>query len=233
MSIRFRCSTCGKLLQVPDEAAGKSARCPGCGKTIPIPWESIEDLPQALPIPADSGEAEPPREKEDYSQAEDTKEAAERRRRVGKKRRRSVGLESLRSRAFSRVYLPALFLISLASAHMIITLVSLPYNLKNLGDLVAVQEKAAQRRMPGREANVMQAYTAGLILGCATVVISGTIVIIGAVQMARLRNYSLAMTAAVLSIIPCTSPCCCLIGMPIGIWAYTVLQAPDVKDAFL
>jgi ABC-type proline/glycine betaine transport system permease subunit len=40
------------------------------------------------------------------------------------------------------------------------------------------------------------------------------------------------MTTAILSIIPFTSPCCFLIGTPIGIWALWVLTDPDVKAAF-
>jgi len=58
------------------------------------------------------------------------------------------------------------------------------------------------------------------------------VVLLGAIRMKSLQSYGLAMTAAILSIIPCTSPCCFLIGTPIGIWALVVLNDPAVKAAF-
>ena len=37
--------------------------------------------------------------------------------------------------------------------------------------------------------------------------------------------------ASILAMIPCLSPCC-LIGLPIGIWALVILMKPEVKAAF-
>jgi hypothetical protein len=39
------------------------------------------------------------------------------------------------------------------------------------------------------------------------------------------------MTASVIAMIPCISPCC-IVGLPIGIWAMVVLSKPEVKSAF-
>ncbi|HPP53040.1 MAG TPA: hypothetical protein PK777_08830, partial [Thermoguttaceae bacterium] len=58
------------------------------------------------------------------------------------------------------------------------------------------------------------------------------VVLLGAIRMKNLQSYGFAMTAAILSIIPCTSPCCFLIGTPIGIWALVVLNDQTVKAAF-
>lgn len=59
------------------------------------------------------------------------------------------------------------------------------------------------------------------------------VVILGAVKMKGLKSYGLAMTAAVLTMIPGLSPlACCLIGLGIGIWALIVLLNADVKSAF-
>ena len=55
--------------------------------------------------------------------------------------------------------------------------------------------------------------------------------IIAASKMRKLENYGLVMTATILSMIPCTSSCCC-IGLPIGIWVLVVLNNADVKSAF-
>ena len=57
------------------------------------------------------------------------------------------------------------------------------------------------------------------------------LILVGALRMMSLRNYGLCMVAAVLAIIPCTSPCCCL-GIAAGIWALVVLTRPEVKQAF-
>ncbi|MCS7089487.1 MAG: DUF4339 domain-containing protein [Verrucomicrobiota bacterium] len=53
----------------------------------------------------------------------------------------------------------------------------------------------------------------------------------GAVEMMKLRSFGWAMAASILAIVPCTSPCC-LLGVPIGIWALMVLYRPEVQVAF-
>jgi hypothetical protein len=57
------------------------------------------------------------------------------------------------------------------------------------------------------------------------------IVFIAALRMRNLEKHGLAMAASIISMIPCISPCC-LIGLPIGIWAVVVLSKPEVKSAF-
>lgn len=61
--------------------------------------------------------------------------------------------------------------------------------------------------------------------------IVGVIVGIGGGKMRKGQSYGFAMTAAILAMIPCISPCC-LIGLPLGIWALVVLMKPEVKAAF-
>ena len=57
------------------------------------------------------------------------------------------------------------------------------------------------------------------------------LVFVGATKMKNLENYSLAMAAAIVAMIPCISPCC-LLGLPFGIWALVVLNDSSVKAAF-
>ena len=57
------------------------------------------------------------------------------------------------------------------------------------------------------------------------------IAILGARKMLRLESYGLALTAAVLMMLPWVSPCC-LLGLPFGIWAITVLNRSEVREAF-
>lgn len=57
------------------------------------------------------------------------------------------------------------------------------------------------------------------------------LVILGGWRMTRLKNYGLCVAAAIVAVVPCLSPCCCL-GIPPGIWALIVLSKPEVKAAF-
>jgi len=48
MPIEFRCSQCGQLLRVPEDAAGKSARCPKCQALMTVPGVATA-IPDASP----------------------------------------------------------------------------------------------------------------------------------------------------------------------------------------
>jgi len=59
-----------------------------------------------------------------------------------------------------------------------------------------------------------------------------TLILVGAIRMMALKNYALAFTGCVLSVIPCITPCCGIITLPFGIWALVVLNRHDVKTQF-
>jgi len=59
----------------------------------------------------------------------------------------------------------------------------------------------------------------------------GIIVLVGALKMQKLTGHGWATAAAILAMIPCLSPCC-LLGLPIGIWALVVLSKPEVRSQF-
>ena len=82
--------------------------------------------------------------------------------------------------------------------------------------------------------SMRQLYSLEATLGLFMMVvglISSTFVIVGAVSMLRNKHYPLAMTASILAMIPCMSPCI-WIGLPIGIWSIVVLVDKKTKDAF-
>ena len=56
-------------------------------------------------------------------------------------------------------------------------------------------------------------------------------VIYAALKMKELSQWSLALVASILALIPCISPCC-VVGLPIGIWSLIVLTKPEVRSAF-
>jgi hypothetical protein len=77
----------------------------------------------------------------------------------------------------------------------------------------------------------MLAGPIGMALGIISIMLS-VLILFGAIKMKRLESYGLAMTASIIAMIPCVSFPCCIIGLPIGIWAVVVLSKPEVKSAF-
>lgn len=70
----------------------------------------------------------------------------------------------------------------------------------------------------------------GIVLGFIGLVMA-VVVFLGASKMKNAESYGFAMAAAIIAMIPCVSPCC-LLGLPLGIWALIVLLKPEVKAAF-
>jgi hypothetical protein len=71
----------------------------------------------------------------------------------------------------------------------------------------------------------------GLLWYGANVSLLSVLALFGARYMLVLRSYRWAMTSAVLTAIPCLTPCCVL-GQIAGIWAVIVLLNADVRKAF-
>lgn len=75
------------------------------------------------------------------------------------------------------------------------------------------------------------ASTGGRLIVTLPFLVLNALVFFGALKMKNLQSYGLAMTAAIISIIPCCGPCYCL-GIPVGIWALIVLRKPEVRASF-
>jgi GYF domain 2 len=85
-------------------------------------------------------------------------------------------------------------------------------------------------QMPGQAWVAMLSGPIGVVMSIIAILMS-VVILLGALKMKKLESYGLAMTASILAMIPCLSPCC-VIGLPIGIWALVVLSKPEVKSAF-
>ena len=72
----------------------------------------------------------------------------------------------------------------------------------------------------------------GPLAGFVNLVIAAVngFVLFGAIKMLRLQNFGLVMAAIIVAMLPCQ--CCCLFGLPFGIWALVVLNKPEVKSQF-
>lgn len=51
-----------------------------------------------------------------------------------------------------------------------------------------------------------------------------------ALKMKALQQWTAAIVASVVAMIPCS--CACILGLPIGIWSLVILLKPEVKAAF-
>ena len=62
-------------------------------------------------------------------------------------------------------------------------------------------------------------------------IVVAVFIIYVSLKMKDLNQWGLCVTASILAMIPCISPCC-IVGLPIGIWCLVILLRPEVKDAF-
>lgn len=85
---------------------------------------------------------------------------------------------------------------------------------------------------PGTTENLVSALAGGnLVISLLALAISALVLWSG-LQMRQLKGRGLAIAGAILGMIPCFTGCCCVIGLPVGIWALVVLMNAEVKAAF-
>ena len=79
----------------------------------------------------------------------------------------------------------------------------------------------------------MQANQVGPVVAVvqAGFAILNVVIIVGAIQMLRFRMWGYALTASILAIVN-FGTCCCILGIPVGIWSIVVLSQAHVKKAF-
>ena len=104
-------------------------------------------------------------------------------------------------------------------------------NLLGLG-MGAMGNRGGGQGMPPQMEQWMQMTQGGVgiffsVLGLAI----SAFIIFASTKMKKLESYGMVMTATIVSMVPCISPCCC-VGLPIGIWVLIVLCKPEVKSAF-
>lgn len=123
-----------------------------------------------------------------------------------------------------KVKLPAIFMMVIAGLSILGNILSLV--LQILG--VSLRGLAPGG---GEQERIVHMFSggAGIVFALLGIVVNA-IVIFGAMKMKSLGGYALAMTAAILAIVPCS--CCCILNMPFGIWSLVVLLNPNVKAAF-
>ena len=122
---------------------------------------------------------------------------------------------------------PAIGMMIAGIINLIVTMLTIATNLYRLAS------GGLEAPTSGTEAERVGFYVGFYgVLGIAILsLIVSPLIIVGALRMMNAQNYGLAKTASILTIIPFTSYCC-LIGVPIGIWALVTLNKTEVKHYF-
>jgi hypothetical protein len=238
MSIEFRCPNCGALLRVPDDTAGHQAQCPECQHVSTVAADSNTASLTSRDEPAadTSGDTEYAMREEEAETEPGSGEGAPPPPPPppppGAAGPGPYGPEAaqgdwaasqVRSTA-ERLSVPAVTLMVLAGIDILMRLLGLLSNAAQLG-------MGAMMGKHGPEAMVaMFSGTVGIITQIVLMAVSAAI-IYGAVNMMNVQNYEFSVAAAVLALIPCVSPCCC-VSIPFGIWSLIVLLDDPVRDAF-
>jgi len=124
-----------------------------------------------------------------------------------------------------QVQWPAMLLVAVGALGILLQLMLLLFNVLGTGLGASVGQRG-----PGEIANLLFSGVVGIVFATIGLLV-GAFIVYGGLQMRNLHGHTLSIVTAVIAMLPCISPCCCL-GLPVGIWALVVLLKPGVKDAF-
>jgi hypothetical protein len=141
-------------------------------------------------------------------------------RRPHRRRRRARDRDPIRTHLMP----PAICLIVLGG------LVALLYGLQLLLMIAGKEPFPPPRGMVDRLGQSM--VRAGMWCGTCSPLMGSAVIIVGGVKMLQREHYRVAMTAAIVAMIPCTAGLGCFLGLPLGIWSIIVLRRDDVASAF-
>lgn len=127
----------------------------------------------------------------------------------------------------SKVQVPAIALIVLGVIGVLWAVLSLIMPFDPEAAREAMAENGMDELQSERAVQFIERFSVGWnVIGLA---LSGLLIAAGA-RMMQLKSWGLAVTASIVAMIPCW--CCCILGIPIGIWSLIVLLDKDVKAAF-
>lgn len=247
MSIEFFCDACFTKVVTPDSTAGKKGRCPNCGKVVDIPADQTPaSAPQTISLPENyvppqggpsSGVADdieiPDRDKKKLTADEkrlktklgdyewESKKGYKNwgnfnpvDRHAIKKERRLVTMRSIAA--------PGVALLVTAIVNMIVMLITISV----LSVMVIIQFMREQQMTNDVQTTQLVIWCIALSLWLSIF----AVIIIGANHMRMARNYSMAMTGAVVAVLPINP--CLILTIPFGIWAIMVLANKNVRLGF-
>jgi hypothetical protein len=132
-------------------------------------------------------------------------------------------------RAKGRVQPPAICLIVLGSLGLALHLALLAFGVLGVG--LSQLTKAPPLASPGQRAIVAMVGLGATVVFRLFALIFSALIVFGGARMKSLRSWGLSLASAILAMLPCVSPCC-ILGLPLGIWAVVVLADEDIRNSF-
>lgn len=127
---------------------------------------------------------------------------------------------------------PSMFLLVVGVLSILLILMGLLFSMLGLG-AETLNKLVDQADLPPALKNMQSSGSsaANVVINLFQLAING-LVVFGALQMKNRKNWGLAVAAAVIAMIPCFNSCCCLLGLPAGIWSLVILMKPEIKAQF-
>jgi predicted Zn finger-like uncharacterized protein len=228
------CPQCERQLRVPDELVGQRVKCPTCGTNFTANLGPPTRPPEGEERPRPSSQVE------DY-RGEDRPSRRPRREADGahdvdeevyddddaprRSSRKQKALNSVKAPAIC-LLITAILGIGLNAFQVVYAGVRQPAPAPQ----VAANAKPTPMDEFMIEFQKNQTGPVPMIFGAVFVLVN-VIIALGAISMLRGRSYGLGMAATILSMINIGN-CCCVLGLPFGVWSLIVLLKEDVKRAF-
>ena len=208
MAIEFRCNECQRLLRVPDQSAGAQARCPQCSRVQQVPLAAMEaTVYEAHPVPPAGENSRPPNPFAD----DWLPNASSGNPYASPFSEGYLAPYVTAEQARSKVMAPAIAVIILAAVGLLALAVV------SVGTLIELGNK----RLDGESVVLLIVVGVGVVIQGLTIA--------GAIRAIALKNYGLALTAAILALLTGTS---CLLSLPFAVWLMVVLCDSNVKAHF-
>jgi hypothetical protein len=218
----IQCPACSKKLNVPDKLVGAAVRCPSCQNAFTATAAMDEVAPTvpglegSYPVHADEQPAEHRRYRKPVSDEYDDEDDEFHHGRRGHHRADREAAQTVAG--------PGIALMVAGGLGMVMALLILVLMLIGSKD-PAPPLFGLPAADPDPVADTIVAIVFFSIMMCC----SG-VAFAGGFSLMQLRSYGLAMTGAIIALVPCSA--CWLLGLPFGIWALVTLNKPDVKRAF-
>jgi predicted Zn finger-like uncharacterized protein len=215
----IHCPQCQRPLRVTDELKNRLVKCPSCEVTFRVPADSNE--PQAVTPLRPEGISASPNSSRPPEVAPGESETGFR---SGQPESEDFD-RAERERVRSQVQLPAICL-------MITGLLGILVNLLQVFYGAFGEPPAARAGVPEWMIELQQGAHGPVAIGMGFIFAAMSVLVLaGSLQMLRLRMHSFSLVGTIAAMINIGN-CCCLLGLPVGIWALVVLLRPGVKAAF-
>lgn len=118
-----------------------------------------------------------------------------------------------------RVSAPAIGLMAAGGLSAAVTLFAML--MFAIGGTAVIADPEARDALPG--IGVLLAF-------CAVKLVLDLLTVYAGWQMRQLRSWGICLAGSIVAMLPCSA--CCILGLPMGIWALIVLIDNEVKQAF-